>query len=193
MGSIHIFIIFFFSFSSFLLVRLSFCHFLCCFFFTHSHTHTHTEREHIVKSSTFSVRFRRQEDTAPENGIQNEEGCMEPKGIMGGGAWRWGGGAILGVAPAPSSAFSSSRRLRQAAFGFRFLSLTRCSNCVMTSTAWWSTVNLGWDLSVLRWIWHMRPSSLNASFISFTRTLHIVTDDTVIIHSFIHSFIDSSR
>ena len=53
----------------------------------------------------------------------------------------------------------------------QWLPLTRCSSCVMTSTAWWSTVNFGCDLSVLRWIWHIRPSSLNASFMSFTRTL----------------------
>ena len=73
-----------------------------------------------------------------------EEGCMEPKGIMGGGAWRWGGGAILGVAPAPSSAFSSSRRLRQAAFGFRFLSVVieTCKWLVwfrlgVVETGWW--------------------------------------------------------
>ena len=51
------------------------------------------------------------------------------------------------------------------------LPLTRCSSWVMTSTAWWSTVNLGCVLSILRCIWHMRPNSLNASFMSFTRTL----------------------
>jgi len=115
-------------------------------------------------------RWWRHDAGGEERGQLTEDGCIDPNGIIGGGAPRCGG-AILLAAPLPSSAFSSSRRFKQAAFGFRFLSLTRCSSCVMTSTAWWSTVNFGCDLSVLRWIWHIRPSSLNASFMSFTRTL----------------------
>ena len=54
---------------------------------------------------------------------------MDPNGIMGGGPPplapppppKWGGPCI--PLADPSSAFSSSRRLRQAAFGFRFLSI----------------------------------------------------------------------
>ena len=52
-----------------------------------------------------------------------EDGCIDPNGIIGGGAPRCGG-AILLAAPLPSSAFSSSRRFKQAAFGFRFRSAT---------------------------------------------------------------------
>ena len=47
------------------------------------------------------------------------EGGMAPNGIIGGGAPKCGGAIVLAE---PSSAFSSSRRFRQAAFGFKFLS-----------------------------------------------------------------------
>lgn len=73
------------------------------------------------------------------------------------------------------------------------LPLTRCSSCVMTSTAWWSTVNLGCALSLLRWSWHMRPSSLNASFMSLTRTLHVtccVTIPEMLLHHLVNPYIN---
>lgn len=71
----------------------------------------------------------------------------------------------------PSSLFSSSRRFKQAVFGFRFRSLTCCSKLVITSTAWWRIFSLVWALSVFRCIIHILPSSLKASLMSLTRIL----------------------
>jgi len=66
-------------------------------------------------------RWWRHDAGGEERGQLTEDGCIDPNGIIGGGAPRCGG-AILLAAPLPSSAFSSSRRFKQAAFGFRFLS-----------------------------------------------------------------------
>ena len=51
------------------------------------------------------------------------------------------------------------------------LPLTCCSRFVIMLTACCRIVSLVWGFSASRWMEHMRPSSLNASFISLTRTL----------------------
>lgn len=87
----------------------------------------------------------------------------------------------------PSSAFSSSRRFRQAAFGFKFLSkneistigstflgssktlsspLTCCSSVIITSTAILRIPSFVCGLSDLRCDMHILPNSLRASLIS---------------------------
>lgn len=89
---------------------------------------------------------------------------------------------------------SSSRRFKQAALGFKFLSRTwrpkilpldhnahalsqersTCfSNSVMTDTAWCKTPNFVWTLSELKCMAHIRPNSLNAPLMSRTRTLNV--------------------
>lgn len=120
--------------------------------------------------------------------------CILLTGIAEYGAfesmWCWGNFG-------PSSAFSSSRRFRQAAFGFRLRSvmasnihlvlvvmraewfreqkknspLTCCSSVIITSTAMFSIPNLVCGLSDFRCVLHIRPSSLSASFISRIRIL----------------------
>lgn len=46
---------------------------------------------------------------------------------------------------------------------------TCCSRLRMTATAWCRISNLVWGLSLFRCIWHILPSSLNASLMSRTR------------------------
>lgn len=46
---------------------------------------------------------------------------------------------------------------------------TCCSRLRMTATAWCRTRSLVWGFSLLRWSWHMWPSSLKASLMSRTR------------------------
>lgn len=55
-------------------------------------------------------------------------------------------------------------------WAFWNLPRTWCSSVVITSTAWCKMVSLVCDFSALRWIWHILPSSLNASLMSLTRT-----------------------
>lgn len=49
--------------------------------------------------------------------------------------------------------------------------LTCCSRLRMTVTAWWRMSSLVWGFSLFKCSWHMRPSSLNASLMSRTRSL----------------------
>jgi len=117
-------------------------------------------------------RWWRHDAGGEERGQLTEDGCIDPNGIIGGGAPRCGG-AILLAAPLPSSAFSSSRRFKQAAFGFRFLSRTCCSSCMMTSTAMLRMPSLVCGLSDFKCVMHMRPNSLSASLISRIRILSL--------------------
>ncbi len=75
------------------------------------------------------------------------------------------------AAMAEPSAFSSSRRLRQATFGFKFLSRTCCSRVMMTSTAMFKIPNFVCGLSDLRCDMQILPNSFKASLMSRIRIL----------------------
>lgn len=66
-------------------------------------------------------------------------------------------------------------------FSMAGLPLTCCSRVVITSTAMCKMLSLVCALSFLQWIIHIRPNSLNASFISRTRTLKGKTVNVIII------------
>ena len=88
------------------------------------------------------------------------------------GVTNWGGGGVGWAGP----------RFNDKAAGFKFLSLTFFSKCVMTSTAMFRTANLVWGLSAAFGLSVIttRPNSVKASLMSLIRIRSLELFDTLL-------------